>query len=259
MKKEDFKKLALLGITGGLILATSSIQAVYPQTNNASNYNQSLSDRNSCAGREWGHENGEEESRDYRPGNWQSQQQPQGQQYQGQPQGQRPMNQGTNQGNWQSGNRMDQSSQTRSQWLRGVQTADNPTSPQDNMMPNRQGTTQQPGTMQNRQGMQQHKMTTQQQEMVGHEQPISESAFYSQLDQEGKRVWNTLDGEARQLAIRLSKQFSNKNQAVREAQRHMSERKGQPSGMRGAFENRNMQQQKGTSQQQSEGRQYMFD
>lgn len=320
MKKENFKKLALLGITGGLILSSASAQAIYSQPRNGSNYNQSIANRNGCSGSDWSHEtngqNSDSQEGSYRPGTWpsqgqQSQWQPQRQPQGMQQQGQRP----ANQRNWQN-DQTNPSSQRDDRWMRG-QTADNT---QDSTMQNQPGMNQQnPNMMQNRQstmppqnndmmqnraqgmqqqhmmeqnraqgmqqqnmmqqnraqGMQQHNMMQNRAQgmqdsspnkvvtppqQASNEQAISETSFYSQLDQEGKRVWNTLDSDARQLAIRLSKQFSNKNQAVREAQRHMNERKSQPSGMRGNFESRpSGMQQKGTSPQQSEGRQYMFD
>ncbi len=62
------------------------------------------------------------------------------------------------------------------------------------------------------------------------EQPISESQFVGQLNPEGKRIFNTLTPEGKQLAIRLSKQYTDKNQAVKHAARQITREEARESG-----------------------------
>lgn len=49
------------------------------------------------------------------------------------------------------------------------------------------------------------------------EEELTEKQFFSQLDNEGKRIFDSLNSEGKKLALRLSKQFIDKNQAVKEA------------------------------------------
>jgi hypothetical protein len=51
---------------------------------------------------------------------------------------------------------------------------------------------------------------------------IKESALTSQLNPESLRVYYTMNQEGKELVIRLSKQYSNKNEAVRQAQRMLN-------------------------------------
>lgn len=50
----------------------------------------------------------------------------------------------------------------------------------------------------------------------------SEEQLLKQLDVEGKRIYNSLSPEGKQLAQRLAKQYADKNQAVKHAQKQMS-------------------------------------
>ncbi|MFQ5728939.1 MAG: hypothetical protein ACE5GN_01080 [Waddliaceae bacterium] len=50
---------------------------------------------------------------------------------------------------------------------------------------------------------------------------VDPNAFYKQLDTEGRRLYDSLNNDGKQLAVRLSKQYVNKNQAVREAVKQM--------------------------------------
>lgn len=54
------------------------------------------------------------------------------------------------------------------------------------------------------------------------DQPINEDQFVKQLDSEGRRLYNSLSPEGKKLAQRLSKQYSDKNQAVKHAARQVT-------------------------------------
>lgn len=47
--------------------------------------------------------------------------------------------------------------------------------------------------------------------------PETQEQFVQQLNIEGRRLFKTLDDEGKKLAMRLAKQYSNKNQAVKHA------------------------------------------
>ena len=47
--------------------------------------------------------------------------------------------------------------------------------------------------------------------------PTDSNQFYKQLDVESRQLYDGLDDQGRQLAIRLSRQYVNKGQAVKEA------------------------------------------
>jgi len=55
-----------------------------------------------------------------------------------------------------------------------------------------------------------------------HIPPLTEEEFAQQLSIEGRRLFNTMNTEGKQLAIRLSKQYSDKTQAVKHAIRQMA-------------------------------------
>ena len=54
---------------------------------------------------------------------------------------------------------------------------------------------------------------------------VDPKQFYTQLDSESRKLYDGLSEEGKQLAIRLSKQYVNKNQAVKEAVNTMQAQK----------------------------------
>lgn len=58
-------------------------------------------------------------------------------------------------------------------------------------------------------------------EAASKEAPITEEQFVRHLNTEGKAIFNTLSPEGKELAIRLSKQYADKNQAVKHAARQL--------------------------------------
>lgn len=61
----------------------------------------------------------------------------------------------------------------------------------------------------------------------------SEDQLLKQLDAEGKRIYNSLTPEGKQLAQRLAKQYADKNQAVKHAQKQMSGMSGNAAPVKG--------------------------
>lgn len=68
------------------------------------------------------------------------------------------------------------------------------------------------------------------------EQAMTEEQFARQLSTEGKRIFNSLSAEGKQLAIRLSKQYPDKNQAVKQAAQNLNKQDGLTPGA-GASDN----------------------
>lgn len=84
-------------------------------------------------------------------------------------------------------------------------------------------------------------MTNQQTGKGMMEPAMTEEQFARQLSTEGKKLFNSLSPEGKQLAIRLSKQFTDKNQAVKQAAQHLKGQEGEgPGAMDNSAKRRNL-------------------